>query len=234
MNRVPLRSEFTNLPRHVNWFPGHMRKAMRTMPLEFKKIDVFIEVRDARIPITSQNTDLIELLPERTKRIVVYNKIDLVPDKAALEKIKKLHAETKIPFMHLSTKENININKLKTFIQQKASPEFKTVGSWLMIGGIPNVGKSTIINSLRKRDSEVNHTKKSGARTGGVPCVTKAVSGFKIITDPPTYLKDTPGIIIPKINQPLDGLKLCACNCIRDGIVEYENVIDYILFELNR
>ena len=103
-----------------------------------------------------------------------------------------------------------------------------------MIGGVPNVGKSTIINSLRKKDSEVNHTKRSGAKTGGVPCITKSVSGFKIISDPPTFVKDTPGIIIPTIESAEDGMKLCAVNCIRDGIVEIEQVCDYVLFTLNR
>jgi ribosome biogenesis GTPase A len=73
------------------------------------------------------------------------------------------------------------------------------VGAWLMIGGIPNVGKSTIINSIRKRDEEINHSKKSGARVGGIPCITKSITGFKIISDPPIYMMDTPGIIIPKI-----------------------------------
>ena len=102
-----------------------------------------------------------------------------------------------------------------------------------MIGGVPNVGKSTIINSLRQKDSEIAHTKKSGARVGGVPCVTKSITGFKIRTDPPTYVHDTPGIIIPKIEDPLVGMKLSLCNCIRDGIIEPENVCDYALFILN-
>ena len=103
-----------------------------------------------------------------------------------------------------------------------------------MIGGVPNVGKSTIINTLRKRDQEIEHTKKSGARTGGVPCITKSVTGFKIISDPPTYVMDTPGIFIPRLSDSEQGLKLCAVNCIRDGIVEPELVCDYILFQLNR
>lgn len=104
-----------------------------------------------------------------------------------------------------------------------------------MIGGIPNVGKSTIINSLRKKDGEIEHKKKSGARVGGIPCVTKSITGFKIISDPPTYIIDTPGIIQPKIRENSeDGLKLCACNNIRDGILELENVCDYILYKLNK
>lgn len=122
MHKVPLRTEFAGLPKHVNWFPGHMRKAMRILSSEIKGCDVFIEVRDARIPKTSQNDELIELIPPGMKRLVLYNKVDLVPPRKALEKIKELHQETKIPYMHISTKENVNINKLLTFIGQNANP----------------------------------------------------------------------------------------------------------------
>ena len=211
-----------------------MHKAMRTMDKTLKNTDVFIEVRDARVPRSSENKELVQMLPRGMKRLVVYNKVDLVPEKQALEVIRKLHAETKVPFFHLSTKQNVNINKLLSFIESKASPQFKTVGAWLMIAGVPNVGKSTIINSLRQKDAEIGHTKKSGARTGGIPCVTKSVSGFKIKSDPPTYVHDTPGIIIPKIEDTLVGMKLSLCNCIRDGIVEPENVCDYALYVLNK
>ena len=99
---------------------------------------------------------------------------------------------------------------------------------------MPNVGKSTIINALRSRDTELGHTKKSGARTGGVPCITKSITGFKIKVDPPTYVHDTPGIIIPKIEDPRQALKLALCNCIRDGIIEPEVVCDYALYVLNK
>lgn len=104
-----------------------------------------------------------------------------------------------------------------------------------MIGGIPNVGKSTIINSLRRRDTEIHAAKKVGAKVGGIPCITKNITGFKIVTDPPMYLMDTPGIIMPKIQEESeDGLKLCVCNCVRDGILELEYVADYLLYKLNK
>ena len=106
-----------------------------------------------------------------------------------------------------------------------------------MIGGMPNIGKSTIINSLRKRDSEINtkSSSKSGAKTGARPCLTKSISGFRIVTDPPMYLVDTPGIIVPKIREESeDGLKLAACHAIRDGILDDELICDYVLFKLNQ
>lgn len=104
MKGVVFRNEFTSLPSKVNWFPGHMRKAMRTLDQTLKKTDIFIEVRDARVPRSSENPELLALLPPKMKRLVVYNKVDLVPEKQALEEIRKLHAETRVPFMHLSTK----------------------------------------------------------------------------------------------------------------------------------
>ena len=112
--------------------------------------------------------------------------------------------------------------------------KFRTVGAWVMIGGMPNIGKSTIINSLRKRDSSIAHGKKSGARTGSKPCLTKTISGFRIVSDPPMFLVDTPGIIVPKIrDESEDGLKLAACHLIRDGILDDELICDYVLFKLN-
>ena len=234
MNKVVFRKEFTKFPAKVNWFPGHMRKAMRILEREIKKCDIFIEVRDARIPKTSENPELLALIPSKLKRLVVYNKFDLVPERQALEEIKKVHAENQLPFYHLSPKQNVNINRLVSFIDANANPQFNTVGAWLMIGGVPNVGKSTIINSLRSKDAEVSHTKKSGAKTGGVPCITKSISGFKIKSEPPVYMSDTPGIIIPKIEDPKDAFKLCLCNCIRDGIVEMEALCDFALFILNK
>ena len=99
-----------------------MRKAMRNLDRTLKKTDIFIEVRDARVPRSSENKELLELLPPGMKRVVLYNKIDLVPEKQAIEEIRKLHAETKVPYFHLSTKQNVNINKLLGFIEAKANP----------------------------------------------------------------------------------------------------------------
>lgn len=94
MNKIPFRTEFVKgVPKYINWFPGHMRKAMRLFEEEIKKVDIFIEVRDARIPKTSKNVELISLLPLHMKRLVVYNKIDLTNEKRAIEVIKEIHTE---------------------------------------------------------------------------------------------------------------------------------------------
>ena len=169
------------------------------------------------------------------KRIIVYNKIDLANEKKSVEIMK--HIANNQEWLHTSTKENININRLVKRLSEQCPTRFRTVGAWVMIGGMPNIGKSTIINTLRKRDAEINSksSRKSGAKAGAKPCLTKSISGFRIVTDPPMYLVDTPGIMAPKIREESeDGLKLAACHSIRDGILDDELICDYILFKLNQ
>lgn len=124
MHKVPLRKEFTTLPTRIDWYPGHMRKAMRQLEDRLKKVNVFVEVRDARLPRSSRNPELLALLPPAMKRLVIYNKVDLAPTSRVLDLIKQIHAEEpsekNIPFMHISNKENININKLVNFISTNA------------------------------------------------------------------------------------------------------------------
>ncbi len=84
------RQSFTDVPKSVNWFPGHMKKAQLSLDVEFAKTDLFIEVRDARIPLTSHNSELTALIPPRIKRLVVFNKIDLANENKTLALIKQI------------------------------------------------------------------------------------------------------------------------------------------------
>jgi ribosome biogenesis GTPase A len=84
MKNILFRSQFQDLPKHINWFPGHMKKAFLELENEIKKADMFIEVRDARIPYTSHNTELLSLIPSRMKRLIVFNKMDLANEKKTL------------------------------------------------------------------------------------------------------------------------------------------------------
>ena len=152
MKNVVFRQSFTDLPKHVNWFPGHMRKAMNDLEAEIKKADMFLEVRDSRIPYTSHNEELLSMIPKSMKRIIIFNKIDLANEKQTLAMIKDIKEKEKADTIHISPKKSLNIGKLLTMVSKNISPQFKTVGAWIMIGGIPNVGKSTILNSLRKKD----------------------------------------------------------------------------------
>ena len=91
--KMVFRTEFPKLPKNINWYPGHMRKTMRLLDNEFKKVDLFIEVRDARIPYTSHNAELIDQLPQQMKRLVVFNKIDLANEKKSMDLIKRIEKE---------------------------------------------------------------------------------------------------------------------------------------------
>jgi ribosome biogenesis GTPase A len=124
MKNVVFRPEFKVPSRVLNWFPGHMRKAMRTMELESKKASLFLEVRDARIPRTSRNKEILTVLPPKMKRMILYNKVDLANEKRSLEIINNIHkegSEKDIPWLHLSTKKNVNVNKLLKFITDNST-----------------------------------------------------------------------------------------------------------------
>jgi ribosome biogenesis GTPase A len=107
--KAVLRQEFKDLPRQINWFPGHMRKALTELETELQKANLFIEVRDARIPITSWNKELIALIKEkqpRLKRLIVVNKMDLANENRTLALLKEVKEQDKeAEMIHISTKK---------------------------------------------------------------------------------------------------------------------------------
>ena len=119
--KAMLRQEFKDLPKKINWFPGHMRKALNEVQDELQKANLFIEVRDARIPVTSYNKELIELIKEKQpklKRLIVVNKMDLANENKTLALLKELReADQQTEMLHISTKKGQNVSKLLTFIQ---------------------------------------------------------------------------------------------------------------------
>ena len=223
-----MRKVFPFLRQKINWFPGHMVKATYQIKENIDKIDTFVEVRDSRLPFTSSNKDLGSIIPERVHRIVLYNKCDLV-DHALLRKFMNSDKTKPYASLQVSSKLNQQISKLKAKIKESSGSKFESTTAWVMIGGIPNVGKSTIINSLRKLVS-IPSTAKSGAK----PCLTRGVSGFKISESPSIYMLDTPGLMPMRIESEECGMKMLACGLIKDGIVDNTYLCDYILFMLNK
>jgi ribosome biogenesis GTPase A len=223
---------FLNNPK-VNWFPGHMARIYKELPEHIKKIDLLLEVRDCRIPITSGNPELLKFLNPGVKRMILFNKYDLCNKKKTEDIIKNnfKNDETLI----LSAKTHNNVKKILERIG-KEKKEFKIIGVWAMVCGIPNVGKSSIINSLRsignqelKKDKLTHNAKK-----GDLPTTTRHVNFFKVNKEPTIYIMDSPGIIPPKLNRyNLDTFKLSACRNITSNVVEKQWVCDYILFHLN-
>lgn len=170
-SKAVLRTEFQSLPAgKINWFPGHMRKARKVLEERVKRVDIFLEIRDARCPFVSHNTLLDELIPPQKKRIVIYNKADLAFPKSTSKYVQYTKEVEKYECFEMSAKRHINIDKFISYVKNTVNPQFKTIGNWMMIGGIPNVGKSTIINSLRKKEDEIDSSKRrSGAQVGAVP-----------------------------------------------------------------
>src|SRR5258708_3253637 len=112
MKGMVLRQEFKDLPKNINWYPGHMRKAMTNLEEEIPKVSMLIEVRDARIPYTSHNPELLKMFPTTMKKLVVFNKFDLANEKKSLAIIKKIIERDKLTHtpLHISTKKSMNVN----------------------------------------------------------------------------------------------------------------------------
>lgn len=197
--------------QNINWYPGHMKKTRELIQENLKMVDAVIEVIDARIPISSRNPIIDELVKSKP-RIIVLNKSDLADagrSKAWEEKFKAdgnrvlsmncmSGAGVKDLFKVL---EKMNTEKNKDRVMQKP---FR-----LMIVGVPNVGKSSLINRM---------TGKKSAQTGDRPGVTKGKQWLKLQNN--MQLLDTPGILWPKFEDPKAGLNLAFCGSIKDEILD--------------
>jgi mitochondrial GTPase 1 len=210
----------------VNWYPGHMHKATQEITKKLHKADIFLEVRDARAPLSSANNLYIN-----KPKIILLNKIDLCSMSYTLKIVEKLKSEGE-NILTYSAYTNQNINRLIAHIKNNVPNKYKTVGSWIMIGGVPNVGKSSIINSFRAHSRGFYNA--NPTKTGPEPCVTRGVEGFKVCVDPLVYLIDTPGIMLPKLKNNEQAMKLALIGAIRDEIVGADIIADFMLFSLNK
>lgn len=230
---MKFRSNFTiDTNIKVNWFPGHMNRIYNDLPNYMNKIDVLLEVRDCRNPISSGNPELLKYMHPGIKRIILFNKFDLC-DKKKTEAIIKNNFKSNESLI-LSAKSQGNVRKILEKISQEKK-EFNLIGVWCMVIGIPNVGKSSIINVLRTVGNEMSKTKLTyGSKIGDLPTTTRHIDYFKISSNPNIFIMDSPGVMPPKINRyNLDFLKLSASRNISSHIVEKQWICDYILFNLN-
>lgn len=209
---------------NIQWYPGHMTKAKRKIMEDLKLVDVVIELLDARIPISSRNPDVNEIVGAK-KRIIVLNKSDMADEKVNREWIAYFSSQdTKVILVNSingkGLKEVIAAAKLlmKEKIDRLKSKGLLVKTIRALIIGIPNVGKSTFINKLAG---------KGIAETGDRPGVTKSKQWIKV--SPELELLDTPGILWPKFEDEQVGLRLAFTGAIKDEILDVNELASKLL-----
>ena len=204
---------------NINWYPGHMAKTRRQIIEDLKIIDIVIELLDARIPLSSQNPDIAEIIKEK-KKIVVLNKCDLADEKEN-QKWLAYFENRNIPAVLVDSNSGKGIDNIVRKIEKVMEEEKEKqaekgrVGRKIraMILGIPNVGKSSFINRISKRTT---------AEVGNKPGVTKKKQWIRI--NEKVELLDTPGVLWPKFESEDVALKLAFTGTIKEDVLERTEV----------
>ncbi|KAG5884654.1 hypothetical protein JTB14_005398 [Gonioctena quinquepunctata] len=221
----------------IRWFPGHMGRGLKQMQQKLRSVDCLIEVHDARIPISGRNTDFKYTISGVKPHILVLNKVDLIK-RSMIPRIEKTlkNEYSNIVFTNCNKQQCSGVKKIFPLAQEliKKSNRYNRTNEEdfnIMIIGVPNVGKSSLINALR-----VRHLGKGNATTvGAAPGITRSVlHRIKMCEKPLFYMLDTPGILTPNIADMETGLKLALCATITDHLVGETLMTDYLLFWLNK
>ncbi|KAL2023550.1 hypothetical protein VTK56DRAFT_2158 [Thermocarpiscus australiensis] len=261
----------TSIPR--SYFLGHHHAALTRMRQNLANIGLIIECRDFRIPITSWNPLLEQSLaasPAERARIIVYTKRDLGPSSSssssttttaaastaaqAIRHLRAFHARHNhakaVVFLGTGPDHSRALTPLLDAVKQVAREADSLTGLRAMVVGMPNAGKSTLLNRLRGRGMGVAH---KAARTGAEPGVTRKLgTPVRIVRGEDDYdgdddgghddgqglgegvfVVDTPGVFVPYVTEPEAMLKLALAGCVRDGLVPRETLADYLLYRLN-
>ncbi|KAK2795236.1 Mitochondrial GTPase [Onygenales sp. PD_12] len=224
--------QLEGIPR--TYFLGHHKAGLDQMKKMISMIDLVIECRDYRIPATSINPMLDEALGEKT-RYIVYTKRDLGGSmKLKYQKIDKQITKWDRPTKVFFTSPNRNtMYPILDALKKEKYPCNPVVGARVLVVGMPNIGKSSLINALRF----VGRKKGKAARIGADPGVTRKVGGpIKILHRErnPVYIVDTPGVFVPYMPDSESMLKLALCSCIKNTIISRITLADYLLYQYNR
>ena len=208
----------------IHWFPGHMQKAMREIQERLKLIDVIVEIVDSRAPRSSKN-HFLKKITKTKKRIIVMSKKDLC-DISKLEKWKQYYKENNYIPVEADLNNNSDINKIlkaiaeagKDKIERNLRKGMKPQAIRAMVIGIPNVGKSTLINRLSKRGS---------ASTANTPGHTRSQQWIKV--DKTLELLDTPGILPPHYEDKEIAIHLALIGSMKEQNIPLSELLSYLL-----
>lgn len=203
----------------INWYPGHMVKAKNDIKKDLKLIDIVLEVLDARIPISSHNPDIDEIINEK-KKIVLLNKSDLsdeLENKKWIDEFKRQGTQAILTDLNTGSGVKSCLKQIEALVQK--DEKTKNVIRVLVVG-IPNVGKSSFINAI---------TKKKSLNVKNIPGVTKQNQWVKLNSN--IYLLDTPGVLWPKFDSEEISLNLAFTGTIKDDVLDKVEVA-YKLLEI--
>ncbi len=196
----------------INWYPGHMAKTKRQIIEDLKLIDIVAEIIDSRIPVSSQNPDIQEIIKDK-KRLIILNKSDLACEQENRKWI-EYFKNKKIPAVIVDSVSGKGIQEvLQKIVEIYDEEKYQTKGRIgksirVMILGIPNVGKSSFINRIAKRNT---------AQVGNKPGVTRQKQWIKVSDQ--IELLDTPGVLWPKLGNQEVALNLAYTGTIKDDIL---------------
>ena len=214
---------------NVQWYPGHMTKAKRQMQEDIKLVDLVIELADARVPDSSRNPDIDELGRNKA-RLILLNKADLADPKYTDQWTARLK-EKGCFVLPVNARNNSGLKAVHAVIQEACREKIERDRRRgilnrpvrAMVVGIPNVGKSTFINSFAG---------KAAAKTGNKPGVTKGNQWIRLNKN--VELLDTPGILWPKFEDPRVGMMLAYTGAVKENVIDLEELACFLMTLLHK
>ncbi|KAK1926046.1 P-loop containing nucleoside triphosphate hydrolase protein [Papiliotrema laurentii] len=257
MNFLP-RPSFAYPQRTASWYAGHMAKSLRQIGELLDDIDLVIEARDARLPLTSINRafddllgqvwgprwedkdgDVVGMVDRKGKlreKVVVYTKRDLAEEKYEQPLIKAFKDKLDQRVVFVDNREDKDVRELlRIAVNAAKANRSSMLDMRVLVVGMPNVGKSSLLNALRR----VGVKRGKHFTTGAMPGVTRKLAGVvKIHRDPTVYVYDTPGVMVPFLGHgelgAERGIKFALTAGIKEDLFEPEIAVDYLLWRMNQ
>ncbi|XP_026191269.1 mitochondrial GTPase 1 [Cyclospora cayetanensis] len=221
-----------------------MSRGLLQLQKKIGDLDCLLEVRDARAPLTSSGCLEPLKASKDMQRLVVLNKCDLVESSDA-KKAQELLQAAGLKCILASARSRDGLHLVTEWLLGTPAPKFGSIGRWMLLAGLPNTGKSSILNALKQLafsasfhgkpgNQLVQGVKRTAAKTGKLPGVTKEVQAFQLTNKPRVYCLDSPGILLPKKCDPRSSLVFGVLGILPERLVGEELAADFVLFHLNK